>query len=140
MNSPLAALIVEDLGFWQDALSEILNDAGYRVWVTSSHAEALDALTSSKFHLAVIDPVLDDRNRRNRDGLRVLQHILEQHPQVCTLVVTASDPNRIEREVGQISNNTPLLYKDKWDDDQFLAVIQELIKQRGLEQCPTPVS
>lgn len=131
MNSSLHALIVEDLDFWQDALSEVLIDAGYRASAVASYSEALDALNQKRFQLAVIDPVLDDNNRRNRDGLRVLQHILDQRPEIPTIVVTASDPNRIRREVSEMSSDIPLLYKDKWDTLQFLNVVQELLSVKG---------
>jgi CheY-like chemotaxis protein len=121
---------VEDLDFWQDALSEVLTDAGYHASAAASYSEALDALNQKKFHLAVIDPVLDDNNRRNRDGLRVLQHILDQRPEIRTIVVTASDPNRIRREVSEMSADIPLLYKDKWDTLQFLEVVQQLLSAK----------
>jgi CheY-like chemotaxis protein len=126
VNSTPHALIVEDLDFWQDALREILTDAGYRVWAASSYSEALDALDQNEFHLAVIDPVLDDSSRRNRDGLRILQIILEQQPDTYAVIVTASDPNRIRREVRDMSRSVPLLWKEEWDDNRFLAVIQAL--------------
>jgi CheY-like chemotaxis protein len=117
---------VEDLDFWQDALCEILADIGYQVCTASGYTEALDALDHNEFHLAVIDPVLDDSNRRNRDGLRVLQHILDQRPNTYAVIVTASDPNRIRREVREMSRDVPLFWKEEWDDSRFLAVIQEL--------------
>ena len=126
MNSSPHALIVEDLDFWQDALYEVLADAGYHVCAVSSYAEALDALDQNEFHLAVIDPVLDDSNRRNRDGLRVLQYILDQRPNTRAVIVTASDPNRIRREVHQMSRSVPLFWKEEWDDKQFLTAIQEI--------------
>lgn len=133
MNAAPYALIVEDLDFWQDALSEILTDAGYRVCKASSYGEALDALDHNQFHLAVIDPVLDDTNRRNRDGLRVLRHILDRQPATGLVVVTASDPNRIRREVREMCADIPLLYKDRWDDDQFLDVVRELLSVKRNE-------
>ncbi|GAB4536710.1 MAG: hypothetical protein Kow0063_22530 [Anaerolineae bacterium] len=129
MDSRPQALIVEDLDFWQEALGEILSETGYRVCSVSSYADALEALAHSEFKLAVIDPVLDDTNRRNRDGLRVLRHILKQKPNMRAIIVTASDPNRIRREVGEMSPHVPLLWKDEWDDNRFLAVVQELMNQ-----------
>jgi len=123
VNPNPRALIVEDLDFWQDALSEILVDAGYQVWIASSYAEALDALIGNEFQLAVIDPVLDDTNRRNRDGLRVLEHILDQQADIRVVVVTASDPNRVRREVSQMASDIPMLWKDEWDDSRFLDVV-----------------
>ena len=119
-------MIVEDLVYWQDALHEVLTDADYWVRVTSSRAEALDALAQREFHLAVIDPVLDDTNRHNRDGLQILQHILDKQPDMCAIVVTSSDPNRIRREVEEICADVPVLWKDEWDDDRFLAIVRDL--------------
>jgi DNA-binding NtrC family response regulator len=130
VNSSPYALIVEDLDFWQDALCEILADTGYRVCTASNYAEALDALDQNEFHLAVIDPVLDDNNRRNRDGLRVLQYILDRRPNTCAVIVTASDPNRIHREVREMSRTVPLFWKEEWDDNQFLIVVQELMNAK----------
>ena len=130
MTSLCCALVIEDLDFWQETLREVLADAGFQVWVASSHAEALDALDQSEFDLAVIDPVLDDTNRHNRDGLRVLQYILDERPGMRAIVVTSSDPNAIRREVSEISANVPLLWKDEWDDDRFLTIIRDFITRQ----------
>jgi CheY-like chemotaxis protein len=127
MNSSPYALIVEDLDFWQDALGEALTEAGYQVYIAPSRAEALEALARNKFQLAVIDPVLDDTNRRNRDGLRVLQHILDRQLDMCVLLVTSSDPNRIQREVREMAPGIPLFWKDEWEDEGFLAVVKGLM-------------
>lgn len=126
MNHPPAALIVEDLDFWQATLHEVLTDAGYRVRIVSSYAQALEALGQHAFRLAVIDPVLDDTNRHNRDGLRVLRHILDEHPDTRAIVVTSSDPNHIRREVSEMSAGVPILWKDEWDDDVFLTTVCKL--------------
>jgi CheY-like chemotaxis protein len=129
MNAPRHALVVEDLDFWQDALREVLADAGYRVWVAASYAQALAALAENEFHLAVIDPVLNEVNRRNRDGLRVLQHILDERPDMVAVVVTSSDANRIRLEVAAMSPEIPILWKDEWDEERFLAIVCE--RERG---------
>jgi len=118
------ALIVEDLAFWQDAVREILTEAGYTVWVAASYDEALEILAQHELHLAVIDPVLDDTNRHNRDGLRVLRHILDERPAMRAIVVTSSDPKHIQREVNEMSPDVPMLWKDEWDDEQFLSIVR----------------
>lgn len=127
MTSPLRVLIVEDLAFWQDALRDILNDAGCRIWIASSYAQALETLAQHEVQLAVIDPVLDDTNRHNRDGLRVLRYILDERPGVHAIVFTSSDPRHIQREVSEMSPDVPILWKDAWDDDQFLALVRDLL-------------
>jgi CheY-like chemotaxis protein len=135
MQSPPHALIVEDLEIWQDVLSEVLADAGYQIRIAPNYTWAMQALAENNFDLAVIDPVLDDANRRNRDGLRVLQCILGQQPGTMAVVVTSSDPNRIQREVLAISPEVPMLWKDEWDDERFLSIIREL-EMRKIE-CRT---
>jgi CheY-like chemotaxis protein len=132
VNSSPYALIVEDLDFWQDALGEALAEAGYQVYIAPGHAEALEALARNKFQLAVIDPVLDDTNRRNRDGLRVLQHILDEQLGMGVVLVTSSDPNRIQHELREMAPDIPLFWKDEWEDERFLAVVRELMSvERG---------
>jgi CheY-like chemotaxis protein len=132
VNPSLYALIVEDLDFWQDVLCEALAEAGYRVYIAPSRAEALEALGRNKFQLAVIDPVLDDTNRRNRDGLRVLQHILDEQLDMGVVLVTSSDPNRIQREVREMAPGIPLFWKDEWEDERFLAAVRGLMSvKRG---------
>jgi len=122
----LHALVVEDLRVWQEMLQEVLTDARYRVSIAADYASALEALSRETFQLAVIDPVLDDRNRHNRDGLRILRYILDKHPDMRSIVTTSSDPNRIRRDVAEISAKTPILWKDEWDDDRFLALVRDL--------------
>jgi CheY-like chemotaxis protein len=132
VNPSPHALIVEDLDFWQDALGEALAEAGYQVYIAASRAEALEALARHKFQLVVIDPVLDDTNRRNRDGLHVLQHILDEELDVCVVLVTSSDPNRIQRELREMAPDIPLFWKDEWEDECFLAVVRRLMSvKRG---------
>jgi CheY-like chemotaxis protein len=126
MSVSLCALIVEDLDFWQDTLREILTDAGCQVWVASNYTEAMDTLARNEFHLVMIDPVLDDTNRHNRDGLRVLQYILDNRPGTYAIVITSSDPKHIRRDVDKMSADVPVLWKDEWDDDRFLAIMRNL--------------
>jgi CheY-like chemotaxis protein len=126
------ALVIEDLDFWQDTLCEILTDANYEIVVVSSRAQALDALEQHHFDLAVIDPVLDDNNRHNRDGLRILQHILDKFPGMRAIITTSSDPIRIRQEVRAMSPNVPILWKDEWDDDQFLSILRDFFATREI--------
>ncbi len=126
MNAVHYALIVEDLPFWQETLHEVLLDAGCQVWIASSYAEAVELLAQHEFHLAVIDPVLDDTNSHNRDGLRVLRRILDERPAMRAIVTTSSDPNHIRREVSEMAAGVPVLWKDEWDDERFLALVRQM--------------
>ena len=132
MSAMVHALIVEDLDFWQETLQEVLVDADFQVQMASSYAEALDLLAGYTFQLAVIDPVLDDTDRHNRDGLEVLRYILDRRPGMCAVVVTSSDPKHIQREVDEMSAHVPVLCKDQWDDDRFLTMVRNLLIEKEL--------
>ncbi len=130
MNVPFRALIVEDLDFWQETLQEVLADAGYQAESAASYVEAVDVLSRHTFHLATIDLILDDANRHNRDGLRVLQYILDKFPAIHAIVVTSSDPSHVRHEVDEISPHVPILWKDEWEDEQFLAIVRDLFANK----------
>lgn len=53
------ALVVEDDAGWQNILTELLVDAGYRVRICSGFGEALGCLRHSRYALAVVDLSLE---------------------------------------------------------------------------------
>src|SRR6266567_8063479 len=64
-------LIVEDDPLFGQALKEVVEGAGYRLRLTASGAEALEAIAEESFDLVVQDVNLPDAN-----GLDVLQEII----------------------------------------------------------------
>ena len=66
----------------------------------------------------------------NRDGLRVLKHILDRQLNTRTIIVTSSNPKRIRREVAEIASGVSVLWKDQWDDEQFLAIVDEFFANK----------
>lgn len=126
----MKALVVEDMTIWQEAMQEILTDSGYEVLLASSRDDALSILSAHDVRLTIIDPVLDDTNRHNRDGLRVLQDILLKYPHMRMIVMTSSDPRRIRSEVEALSLRVPILWKDEWDDNEFLSVLRGFFPEK----------
>ncbi len=53
-------LVVEDDAGWRSILSELLEDAGYKVRMSTSYGDALGYLRREKFNLAVVDLYLSD--------------------------------------------------------------------------------
>jgi len=59
MTRPIQILIVDDLEDWRRSLSGLLSDEGYAVRAVGSKAEALDALNTECFDVAVLDVRLE---------------------------------------------------------------------------------
>ncbi|HBA88100.1 MAG TPA: sigma-54-dependent Fis family transcriptional regulator [Geobacter sp.] len=77
-------LMVEDDHLLGDLIRESLEEAGYRVRLARTGAEALEAVSEESFDLVLQDIQLPDAN-----GLDLLDEILRRHPQWKALVMTA---------------------------------------------------
>src|SRR5688572_30566901 len=89
-HKPNTILVVEDRADWQDILCSTLVQQGYKTYSATSYQEALAALQSETFNLAIVDPVLDTQNRFNRDGLSVIQKIPETQAKIPVIILTGS--------------------------------------------------
>lgn len=91
------ALVVEDDAGWRSLLTELLEDSGYQVQVSSSYVEAFGLLKRERFGVAVIDLSLaSSLTETNLDGYRLLNST--HKASVPTIVVSGyADPLRIEK-------------------------------------------
>jgi DNA-binding NarL/FixJ family response regulator len=91
------ALVVEDEAGWRSLLSELLEDAGYQVRVSSSYVEAFGMLKREHFSVAVLDLSLaSSLTESNLDGYRLLNST--QKASIPTIVVSGyADPVLIEK-------------------------------------------
>ena len=69
------ALIVEDRSDWQNIIAKALTSMDWEYDIASNFEQALILVESKYYDLAVIDPVLDNANKYNRDGLRVMAEL-----------------------------------------------------------------
>ena len=81
--SSLKLLIVEDDPLFGEAVVEALEDAGYRIRLAVSGAEALESAAEESFDMVLQDVRLPDAN-----GLDVLDEILRLQPRCKALVMT----------------------------------------------------
>ncbi|MCG3210856.1 MAG: hypothetical protein FOGNACKC_04491 [Anaerolineae bacterium] len=123
-------LVVEDRADWQDILCTTLAQHGYSPLSAMSYAEAVAALDSSRFALAVIDPVLDMANRFNRDGLSVIQRIRDTQPHLPVIILTGSLTHDMEITLTQLYPGAPVLFKERWDSRQFSQLVDQLAGQQ----------
>ncbi len=124
-------LVVEDRADWQKILCRSLVRAGHAPHPATSYEEAMAALKSHKFKLAIIDPVLDITNRFNRDGLRVIQSICDTQPAIPIMIVTGSLTRDLKASLQQLYPGAPVLFKENWDPAEFSYLIRELMGGPG---------
>ncbi|MCB0211936.1 MAG: response regulator [Anaerolineae bacterium] len=124
-------LVVEDRADWQGILYESVLREGYTPHPATSYEEALSALDTKKFDLAIVDPVLDMANRFNREGLSVVEKIRKIEPDMPVVIITGSFTRDMKVSLQQLSPNSPVLYKENWDPVQFSHIIHEFVGEHS---------
>jgi two-component system response regulator PilR (NtrC family) len=77
-------LVIDDEQSLLDLLSVVFKKEGYGVWATLSAAEGFRILEKEN-----IDLVVTDIKMPETDGLEVLRHVREEHPDVPVVMITA---------------------------------------------------
>lgn len=123
------ALVVEDRQDWQQILAKALRTADCEVDVAGGYEDAIKLLSEHSYQIAVIDPVLDNLNKYNRDGLRVLVQVNENFPQTRLIVVSGSITQTVLRSNPDLPRRLPLVEKQSWDRKRFHALVESLLNE-----------
>lgn len=128
VSLPETALIVEDDAGWRSLLSELLEDAGYRVQTCGSYVEAIGVLKRTRVQLAVVDLSLaSSLFHENMDGYRLITSMQKAH--VPVIVVSGfADPERIE-QAYQERLIFACLEKQSFDRKSFLLTVENARSQ-----------
>lgn len=94
---PNQVLVVEDDAGWRSLLSELIEDAGFRVIISSSYVEAIGLLKREKLAMAILDLSLaSSLSQENMDGYRLLLGV--KRAGIPAIVVSGyADPTKIEQ-------------------------------------------
>lgn len=91
-------LVVDDLSDVRATLSGLLPDEGYDVHAVSDRVEALRALDTTRFHVAVLGVRLDECDEDNQQGLLLMHEIKEKHPCIAIIILTGYADVKMVRE------------------------------------------
>lgn len=116
-------LIVDDEGGILTALSQLLNDEGYRTLTTRSGEEALDIYARNRPDVVLLDIWLPDR-----DGLEILQVLREMDPHAA--VVMMSGHGTVPTAVKAMKMGAHDYLEKPLSDDSTLSAVQAVIQQR----------
>ncbi len=117
-------LIVDDEEGILTTMSQVLGDEGFRTLTTTSGAEALDLYREHHPDVVFLDIWLPDK-----DGLEVLQAILEMDPQA--LVVMMSGHGTSSTAVKSIKMGAQDYLEKPLSYDQTVAAVHDSLKARG---------
>ena len=125
MTGQVRILVVEDRADWQTIICDAIADNGYLSHPVSNYEDAIEALNTHQFSMAIIDPVLDLVNPFNRVGVSIIQKIREMNPTLPIIVVTGSFTPDIRISLDKISPETTVVYKETWDPSEFAALLAQ---------------
>lgn len=91
-------LLVDDSAELLPMLEQMLTAEGYRVQTAASREQALERLQDERFHVAVIDARLDDRDPYNYDGFRLVRDVRAVDPSTAVILLTIAADLDIARE------------------------------------------
>jgi DNA-binding NarL/FixJ family response regulator len=131
------ALVVEDDAGWRSLLSELLQDAGYRVHESTSYGEALGLLKRKHYQVTVVDISLASsvQPNHNEDGLRLLK--TTRQAGIPTIIVSGSaDPDLIDRAYSE-HNIYAYLEKQSFERRTFLENVDQIVSLTALPQSLT---
>jgi DNA-binding NtrC family response regulator len=120
-------LIVDDELNMRLVLSAMLKKEGYEVASASDGREALQILKSSKIAVVVTDLKMPDI-----DGMELLNHISEQHPEIPVIMITAH--GTVATAVEALKKGALDYITKPFDIDELKNVISKAMKTRTLKE------
>jgi len=133
MAVPLV-LITEDDPTWQDIFTEIVADAGFKPVVVSTYQNAVRALESKSFVLAVVDISLSLPDHDDRGGVDVLREIAKLSAPVPAIVVTGYATIDLAIETLAELNAAYFFKKEEFNRREFIRMVKEKAATNSLAQ------
>ena len=132
-------LIVDDLANWREALTDILQTDGHKVYGAAQADEALLVLSKTAVDVAILDLRLDDQDMYNVHGLGLLRKIRETSPHISILLLTGFPNVRLLEKAPTAIAVDALWFKNpsdhEFDIHSFRREIRALVAKA--RQCNT---
>ena len=124
-------LVVEDNPDWRLTLEGMLSEAALVANSVSSKEEALLALQSNHYDVALLDIRLDESDETNDDGLLLAEEINERWPDVRIIIATGyANQDYVRRAMEPKMPNGQRLavnFIEKSDIDSLVDAIKKII-------------
>ena len=126
---PLRILIVDDDRAICDLMQTLLERDGFQVKTMSDPTGVTGELKKHDYHLIILDLMMP-----KRDGIEVLREIRKTDKDIAVVIFTGY-PN-LDTAVASMKLDAVDYIKKPFDVDEFRAVIQRVMRKKGLALTP----
>jgi DNA-binding NtrC family response regulator len=127
MSNPLRVLVVDDELAMRESIAAWLVQDGQQVAKAASGREALNLMEEREFDLALVDIKMP-----GMDGLELLKHIKEGHPDTLVIIITAY--GSIESAVDAMKSGASDYLLKPFDPEHLMLLLEKMGRQRRLMQ------
>jgi len=119
----LRVLVIDDENVICDACELVLTEKGHMVTLRKSGKTGLDAIREGTYDILLLDMKLPDM-----DGMEILKVVLEEKPELCTIVMTGY--SSISNAVQAMRKGADNYLAKPFTDDELLQAIEESYANR----------
>jgi DNA-binding NtrC family response regulator len=123
-----SVLIADDQPDVLESLRLLLKGEGYRIELSSSPTEALEAVSEREFDVAIIDLNYTRDTTSGREGLDLLSGLQDLDPTLPVIVMTAW--GSIELAVETMRRGAGDFFEKPWDNERVLSIVRTQIELR----------
>jgi DNA-binding NtrC family response regulator len=120
-------LIIDDEPAIRESLETLLEMEGYQVRTAFSAQDGLTRINEQTFDLVLLDLALPDRN-----GLDLLQELIDHDPHLSVMMITAY--GTVENAVRAMQAGAVNFVQKPWDNEKLLADIRAAVARQRAEE------
>ena len=120
---PPSVLLVEDEASMAKGLEMVMNEVGYHVDLAMTGQDALNIFEAGAFDLVVADLRLPDI-----DGMQVIEHVREEHPETKVVIITGYPS--VSSAVKAVKMGVSDYLRKPFTDDEFLMAVGGALKEK----------
>ena len=127
LAGPASVLIIDDEAAIRDSLETLLTMEGFQVTMAADGGAGLDQLAQREFDLVLLDLALPGES-----GMELLPKILEMHPGMPIIMITAF--GTVSNVVEAIRAGAENFVQKPWDNEKLLADIRAAVARKRAEE------
>ncbi len=121
-------LVVDDLLQWRSVLDAVLGN-DFHITAVGTYEDAVEAINTIDFDVAILDVRLQDTQRLNVDGIALLRIIREKKPNAGIVILTGHRDSVPELTFQELKKHEPFEFLDKeaFDNVKLKETVRKLI-------------
>lgn len=132
MNRQGRILIVENEQRWRNALTGVLQKAGFQAEAVETTRQAWECLEEAFYHLAILDIRMEDDDPTDTEGISLLRRLSAEGltEAMSIIMLSAYGTKEQMREGFKDHDIADFLAKEDFDDREFIEQVRKIIATR----------